>query len=94
MKRSSVRLSVPPFDSSSGVRRVCCGAPRRQEISTDSRRRRSAANAGSVMLTAELTRLNTDTRCYYDDNRCTMAANAVADSATLALHSAFIDTVC
>ena len=46
----SVRLSVPSTDC--GVQRVCCWAPRRQEISIDSVRRRSAANAGSVMLTA------------------------------------------
>ena len=53
--RPSVRRSVPlpSIDSSSGVRPVCCWAPRGQEISVDSRRRRSAANAGSVMLTAE-----------------------------------------
>ena len=50
---ASVRLSVPSVDSSSGVRLVCCWAPRRQVISIDSRRRRSAANAGSVVLAAE-----------------------------------------
>ena len=36
----SVRLSVPSFDRRCGaVRRVCCWAPRGQEISIDSRRR-------------------------------------------------------
>jgi len=54
VQRPSVRLSVPSIDSSSrGVRRVCCWVPRRQEILIDSRWRRSAANAGRVMLTAE-----------------------------------------
>ena len=58
--RPSVRPSVPSIDSSNGGRRVCCWALCGQEISNDSwraegagcRRRRSAANAGSVMLTA------------------------------------------
>jgi len=47
MKRSSVRLSVclsvPSIDSSSGVRRACCWAPRGQEKSIASRRQHSAA---------------------------------------------------
>jgi len=43
--RPSIHLSDPSFDSSSGVRRVCCQAPRGQEISTDSKRRRSSATA-------------------------------------------------
>ena len=50
--QASIRLSVPSIDS--GVRRVCCWAPSGQEISTDSRRRRSAAaNAGSVTMRAD-----------------------------------------
>jgi len=53
IRRVSVRLSVPPIDSSSGVRRVCCLAPHVHKISIEGRRRRSAANAGSVMLTAD-----------------------------------------
>ena len=44
--RPSVCLSVPSIDSSNGGRRVCCWAP-------CSRRRRSAAIAGSVTLTAD-----------------------------------------
>ena len=50
MKGLSVRLSVPSIGSSSGVWRVCCWAPRRQVISIYSRRRRSVANVGSVLL--------------------------------------------
>ena len=73
IKRSGVRLSVsqsvPSVKRSSGVRRVCCWTPYAQTISIDSARqpqpgaaaRRSTANAGNVMLTAELTRLNTQT---------------------------------
>jgi len=34
--RPSVSMSVSSFDSRSGVRRVCCWAPCRREISTDS----------------------------------------------------------
>ena len=49
----SVRLSVPSIDSSSGVQRVCCWAPCGLEIAIDSRRRRSVANAGSIVLTTE-----------------------------------------
>ena len=69
-RRASVRLSVLfsvlSFDSSSGVRRVCCWAVCGQEISLSTESgghraprsnsaaaRRSAANAGSAMLTAE-----------------------------------------
>jgi len=52
--RLCVRPSVPSIDSSSGVRLVCCGASLGQVISTDSRRRRSAADAGSVTLTADV----------------------------------------
>jgi len=51
--RPSVRLSVPSIDSSSGVQRVCCWATSGLEIAIDSRRRRSAANAGSIVLTTE-----------------------------------------
>ena len=72
--RLSVSQSVPTVERSSGVRRVCCWAPYAQKISIDGGKRptaatapqpgaaarRSAANAGNVMLTAELTRLNTD----------------------------------
>ena len=65
MKRSSVRPSVPLFDRSRGVRRVCCWAPCGQQISIDSggRRapsssgaaaRRTAANASSVTLSADV----------------------------------------
>jgi len=50
MKGLSVRLSVPSIGNSSGVWRVCCWAPRRQVISIYSRRRRSVANVGSVLL--------------------------------------------
>ena len=69
--RLSVSQSVTSVERSSGVRRVCCWAPYAQKISIDSAvrpaaaapqpgaaARRSAANAGNVMLTAELTRLN------------------------------------
>ena len=62
----SVRLFGPSFNRRCGVRRVCCRAPRGQNTSIDSggsqrpAARRSAANAGSVLLTAELARLNTD----------------------------------
>jgi len=64
--RVSVRLFGPSFNSRCGVRRVCCRAPRGQNISIDSGGSQrpaaqcSAANAGSVLLTAELARLNTD----------------------------------
>ena len=71
--RLSVSQSVPSVERSSGVRRICCWAPYAQKISINSAgrpaaaapqpgsaARRSAANAGNVMLTAELTRLNTD----------------------------------
>ena len=71
--RLSVSQSVPSVERSSGVRRVYCCAPYVQKISIDSAgrpaaaapqpgaaARRSAANAGNVMLTAELTRLDTD----------------------------------
>ena len=53
---SSVRLSVcSSISSSNGRRRVCCWAPpRMQAISIDSRRRRSPANAGSVVLSADV----------------------------------------
>ena len=52
---SSVRPSaVPSIDSSSSGWQVCCWVPCRQEISIDrGGRRRSIANAGSVVLTAE-----------------------------------------
>ena len=76
--RLSVRQSVPSVKRSSGVRRVCCWAPYAQKISIDSAgrpaaaalqpgsaARRWAANAGNVMLTAELTRLNTDNFIIY-----------------------------
>jgi len=46
-------LSDPMIDSCSGVQRVCCWAPCRQQISISSRRQHSAANAGSVTLTAK-----------------------------------------
>ena len=66
--RESVCPSVPSIDSSSGVRRVCCWAPRGRDISIDCctarlqaaagttccRCRRSAANAGSATLTADV----------------------------------------
>ena len=42
---SSLSQLVSSIDSSSGMRRVCCWEPGRQEISIDSRRRRSAATA-------------------------------------------------
>ena len=53
---SSVRLSIcSSISSSNGRRRVCCWAPpRMQAISIDSRRRRSPANAGSVVLSADV----------------------------------------
>jgi len=72
VRRPSVRLSVPSFDRSSGVRRVCCWAPCGQEISINSggcrvtspqhvaAPRHSAGNAGSAVFTAKLRRLNTD----------------------------------
>ena len=58
--RPSVCLSVPSIDRSSGVRRVCCWAPRVQEMSIESGGRRAAttpqhgaaeANADSVAFT-------------------------------------------
>ena len=72
MKRSSTRpslsvcLSVPSFDRSHSVRRVCCGAPwarardidrqrrggRQASSSSGATGRRSAANASSVTSTA------------------------------------------
>ena len=70
--RASVRrLSVPSFDSRCGMRRVCCWAPRgrryrstaaggKRPVTRRTAARRLAADAGSVMFTAELTRLNTD----------------------------------
>ena len=64
-KRSvSVRPSVPSFDRSSGVRRVCCSAPRRAgDISQSTAAPQHGAQqqtSGCVMSTAELTRLNTE----------------------------------
>jgi len=44
------------FNCSSGMWRICCWVPRGQEILMDSREH-SATIAGSVVLTAELTRL-------------------------------------
>jgi len=71
MKRSSVRpyvrLSVPSINSSSAVRRVCCWAPRVQEIAIENSRRRSAANVDS-----RGTRLSTDMLHYiYMTLHCT-----------------------
>ena len=68
--RLSVSQSVPSFQRSSGVRQVCCRALYGKKISIDSghpaatapQPRATAGNAGNVMLTAELTRLNTDLR--------------------------------
>ena len=55
MKRLSVRLSVrlsfPSIDNSNGRRRVCCWAPRGQEILRDRKRRRSVAMAAAVGIT-------------------------------------------
>jgi len=67
----SVRLSDPSFDRSRAVRRVCCrvlsamrtgdiGLQRLAPSSNGAAARHSAANAGSAMLIAELTRPNTD----------------------------------
>ena len=71
--RPSVRLSDPSFDRSRGGRRVCCrvlsamrtgdiGLQRLAPSSNGAAARHSAANAGSAMLIAELTRPNSV--CY------------------------------